>query len=145
MRVYSGRIVRGHGHARENYKVMIPEIAKDFPSVADCGLFGTINVRLDRTFDHSSADHWTPRIAWWPVVGLPGPRVEAFGFIKIEFQFCAQQYDAWIIRPQGHPWTYDGAGVKIITDKKIPGVSYGDACSLHLDHDPSGPRPYWFR
>jgi hypothetical protein len=144
MSVYTGTIVQGQGHASENYKVMIPEIAKDFPSVADSGLFGTINVSLDRPFDHSNADHWTPQIAWSPVVGLESRRLEAFGFIKIKFEFLAQQYDAWIIRPEGHAWTYNGAGVEIIAATKIPGVSYGEVCSFHLDHRPSSPRPAWF-
>jgi hypothetical protein len=144
MSVHSGKIIRGRGRASENYRVMIPEIAKDFPPVADCGQFGTINVLLDRTFEHNNADHWTPPITWRPVVGLDSPRTETFGFTKIKFEFGAQQYDAWIIRPEGHAWTYSCGGVEIIAATRIPGVSYGEACSFHLEHPPLHPRPALF-
>jgi hypothetical protein len=145
MSVYTGTIVAGQGDASANYKVMIPEIAKDFPLVADCGLFGTINVLLDSPFDNSNADHWTPQIVWRPVVGFQeSVRPETFGFIRIKFEFDAQLYDAWIIRPEGHCWTYNGLGVEVIAATQIPGVAYGKACSFRLDHTPSSPRPASF-
>jgi hypothetical protein len=106
MSVYTGIIVKGMGLASENCRVLIAEIAKDFPAVAGCGLFGTINVRLDRPFDPRHADHWTPQIPWRPVVGLEKDRMEAFGLIKVKLDYRDQKYDAWIILPEGHAWTY---------------------------------------
>src|SRR5215470_3729638 len=106
--IHVGTIVRGKGHALKNYRVLIPKIAENYPAVSHCGLFGTINVRLDRPIDNRHADHWTPQITWSPVAAASGRgRLEAFGFIKIQFEYRPGQIsDAWIILPEGHPWTY---------------------------------------
>ncbi len=143
MGIHKGTIVRGQGHAQQNYKVMIPKIAEHYPAVSKCDQFGTINVCLDEPLDNSHADYWTPPILWSPVTGLEKNRLEAFGFIKIKFEYpCGvQKYDAWIILPEGHPWTYDSGGAEIIADVRIPGIEYGKRCALHLDHNPSSPRP----
>ena len=59
------------------------------PAIAGCGLFGTINVRLDQPIDKGHADCWTPLIPWKPKVmgGQPWDqtkdRWEEFGFTSI--------------------------------------------------------------
>jgi len=122
--------------------VLIPKIAEHYPAVANCGQYGTINVRLDELFDNAHADHWTSRTTWHPVAGLENTRCEVFGFIKIKFEAPnGQLFDAWIILPEGHFWTYDRKGVEIIADVCIPGIEYGHRCAFHLDHTPSIPRP----
>jgi hypothetical protein len=142
MAIYTGVIERGQGYASKNYKNMTAEIAKYFPEVSECGQFGTINVYLDSPFDNPNADHWTPRITWRPVVGFDrGPRLEVFGFIKIKLEINDQLFDGWIIRSEGHSWTYDGIGFEIIAAKKIPGVEHGTRCAIHIDHVPKAGRP----
>jgi hypothetical protein len=141
----------GQGLARQNYTVMIPEIAKDFPVVKDCGKHGTINVRrLNPPLRKSFADHWTPRITWHPIAGrneIGEARREIFGFIKIKFEYPlgGQAYDAWVILPEGHRASYsENAGVEIISETLIPDVRRGAACAIYIDHKPSVPRPHNF-
>jgi hypothetical protein len=139
---YRGRIISGEGYASQNYKVMIAEIAKEFPAVGHFGQHGTINVRLETAIETSQADHWTKPVTWNPVAGLTSPRIEGFGFTKIKFK-CLGLYDAWMIFPEGHDWTYSGEGVEVIA-AYIHGVKPGLSCSIHLDHWPLVPRPAWF-
>ncbi len=143
--IHTGTIVQGWGLASKNYRVMIPEIAKCFPPVANCGLFGTINIDLDQPAIHHYADYWTPRIIWHPVKGLQQTRVESFGFIRVKFEYRRQKYDAWIILVEWHDWTNNGKGVEIIADRRIPDISYQERCSIHIDHRPLVPRPAWLR
>jgi hypothetical protein len=143
MSVHTGTIVPGQGHASKNSEAMIREIAKDFPSVVACSRFGTINVRLDLATIHQHADHWTPQITWDPVDGLGKNRTEAFGFIRVKFEYRNEKHDAWVVLPEGHPWTYNGQGVEIIADRLIPGIAHQEPCSIHIEHRPSVPRPAW--
>lgn len=135
----------GQGFARQNYKVMIPEIAKEFPSVKNCGNYGTINVdRLNPPLRKSFADFWTARIRWEPVAGdLGHVRHEKFGLIKIRFECLPSlQYDAWIVLPEGHSYSYnENGGVEIVSETLIPEVNRGAACALYIDHKPEIPRP----
>ena len=144
---HTGTITQGSGNARKHYRITIPKIAEYCSAVANCGQFGTINVELDEPLDNSRADYWTPEIAWNPVpgTGLEENRVEAFGLTKIKFEYPlgGEAYDAWIVLPEGHTWTYNGEGVEVIADVDIPGIAYGRRCALHLDHTPSSPPPSW--
>lgn len=141
-----GTTLKGEGHAHVNYEVMIPQAALHFPDVAKCDRFGTINVLLDHAFDKRYADCWTPQVTWRPKTGLGSTRLEAFGFIKIKFEFPIDkdEYDAWIIFPEGHPFSYGGRGIEIIAEMRIPGVLPKVVCAISLDHIPSVPRPSWF-
>jgi hypothetical protein len=89
----------GKGLAKLNYKVIIPEIAKEFPAFQNCGNRGTINVDfLKPPLRKSFADYWTSRIRWKPVAGNIGTvREEKYGLIKIQFGYPldANRYDTW--------------------------------------------------
>jgi hypothetical protein len=138
----------GEGKAHLNYKVMIPKAAEHCPGVASCDKYGTINVvDLSPPLSKRCADCWTPRVTWYPVVGLEPVRPEAWGFIKIKLEcpLGGERYDVWIILPEGHGFSYrDDAGVEIIADVWIPGAKPGALCAIHLDHIPSMERPDWF-
>jgi hypothetical protein len=146
-KVITGTTERGQRDARENYPNMISAAASYCAAVADCGRYGTINVRLDDGVDKSRADCWTARLLWRPLVEKGKPycgddRSEEFGFIKIKFEYPlpGQLYDAWIILPSGHGAThYDACFVEIIAGELIGGspVPYEARCAIHLDHTPS--------
>jgi hypothetical protein len=142
------RLRGGDGLAYENYKVIIPEIAKEFPAVQNCGRHGTINVdSLNPPLRKSFADYWTSRIRWEPVAGketIGSVRHEKYGLIKIQFGYPlgSDRYDAWIIMPEGHDYPYDeDKGVEIIAEPKIPNLRRGTACAIYFDHKPQTPRP----
>jgi hypothetical protein len=82
----TGTIIHGEGLAQVNYERMIAAAAVHCPAVADCGRFGTINVRLDQLFDKGHADCWTPRVVWRPLRGLDQDREEEFGFVRVELE-----------------------------------------------------------
>jgi hypothetical protein len=89
------------------------------------------------------ADYWTTRIRWEAVVGDLGIRHEKYGLIKIRFE-CppAEQYDAWIVMPEGHGYSYnENGGVEIVSETFIPEVRPGAACAIYIDHKPTEPRP----
>jgi hypothetical protein len=142
-------IVPGQGNAAANHRLLIPRIAARFPEVADCSKFGTINVQLDQPLDRSRADFWTPQIPWIPTQ-MPGAerahRLEAFGFIRIAFEFPlgGPRYAAWIMLPEGSELTYCGDRAEIITSQFIAGVAYSARCAIHLDHTPALAAPLWF-
>jgi hypothetical protein len=154
VKVITGTTERGQRDARENYPNMISAAASYCAAVADCGRYGTINVRLDDGLDKSRADCWTARLLWRPLVEKGKPycgddRSEEFGFIKIKFEYplLGQLYDAWIILPSGHYAShYDANLVEIITAELIGGrpVPYEAHCAIHLDHTPSLVRPASF-
>jgi hypothetical protein len=48
--------IQPQGDARQNYQRMIAAAAVHCPEIADCGLFGTINVQLDDPFDKTRAE-----------------------------------------------------------------------------------------
>jgi hypothetical protein len=142
----------GQGFARENYKVIIPEIAKEFPAVQNCGKHGTINVdSLKPPLRKSFADYWTFGIEWEPVAGkatIGSVRHEKYGLIKIQFEYPlgGDRYDAWAIMPEGHGWSYDeNGGVEIIAEPKICDLQRDTACAIYIDHKPQKPRPNDFR
>ena len=135
----------GQGFARENYKKAIgPAIIKEFSALQNCWNHGTINVDfLDPPLRKSFANYWTTRIRWEAVVGDLGIRHEKFGLIKIRFE-CppAGQYDAWIVMPEGHGYSYnENGGVEIVSETCIPEVRRGAACAIYIDHKPTEPRP----
>jgi hypothetical protein len=141
----------GDGLARWNYPVLIPRAAVHCPDVANFGKDGTINVELDKPLDKGYADCWTPRVTWNPVAGadrIGTTRIEAFGFIKIKFEcpIAGDQFlhDAWIVFPEGHPFSYEGHGIEIIADHWITGAVRGARCAVHVDHAPAIQRPDWF-
>jgi hypothetical protein len=142
-------IIAGQGNAAGNHRLLIPRIAARFPEVANCSQFGTINVHLDEALDRSRADFWTPHIAWIPAA-LPGAdrahRLEAFGFIRIEFEYPlgGRQYPAWIMLPEGSDLTYSDDRVEIVAGVFIEGVAYGQRCAIHIDHLPAVAAPSWF-
>jgi hypothetical protein len=142
-------IIAGQGNAAGNHRLLIPRIAARFPEVANCSQFGTVNVHLDRALDRLRADFWTPHIAWIPAA-LPGAdrdhRLEAFGFIKIEFKcpLGGQQHRAWIMLPEGSDLTYSQDKAEIISDVFIEGVAYGQRCAIYIDHVPAVAAPSWF-
>ena len=136
-----GITTSGEGSASGTNKRQIAAAAVYCPAVADCGRFGTINVRLDQPFDKGHADCWTPRIPWKPKTlgGKPWDqskdRDEEFGF------------DAWIIFCSGHGSTYfDTHYVEIIASELISGrrMKPDSRCAIHLDHAPSIARPASF-
>jgi hypothetical protein len=138
----------GQGFARPNYKVIIPEIANEFPGVQNCGNHGTINVDCLRPpLRKSFADYWTSRIRWEPVAGketLGNVRHERYGIINIEFEYPlgGNRYDAWIIMPEGHGYSYDeNEGVEIVAEPKIPNLERATACAINIDHRPQIQRP----
>jgi hypothetical protein len=149
-----GATIPGQGDASTNNRVLIPAAALHCPAVANYGLYGTINVRLDEPLSKSHADCWTPRFPWRPLVWQDKPyegpdRHEEFGFTKIKFEFPlnGELYDAWIIMPARHPATYlSGNRVEIIAAVLISGqrIGPGHRCAIHLDHTPLIPRPATF-
>jgi len=142
-------IIAGQGNAAGNHRLLIPRIAARFPEVANCSQFGTVNVELDQALDRSRADFWTPHIAWIPAA-LPGAdrahRLEAFGFIRIEFEcpLGGPQYPAWIMLPEGSDLTYSDDRAEIVAGVFIEGVAYGQRCAIHIDHLPAVAAPSWF-
>jgi len=140
----------GEGKACVNYEVMIPAVAVHFPDVANCDKYGTINViELNPPLRKSHADFWTPQTTWAPVIGteiLGKNRPEAFGFIKIKFEcpIGGPTYEAWIILPEGHGYSYRDDGVEIIASVWVPGAKRGEFCAIHVDHTLSVERPDWF-
>jgi hypothetical protein len=138
----------GEGFAGENYKVIIPEIAKEFPAVQNCGNHRTINVDCLRPpLRKSFADYWTSRIRWEPVAGketIGSVRHEKYGIIKIQFEhpLGGNRYAAWIIMPEGHGSPYDeNEGVEIVAEPKIPDLGRATACAIYIDHKPEAQRP----
>jgi hypothetical protein len=148
----TGRIAPsgGEGKAHVNYKAMIPVAALHCPEIASCDKYGTINVeQLAPPLRKSHADCWTPQVIWEPIVdaeNLGRKRPEAFGFIKIGFEcpLGTPLYDAWIIMPSGHGYSYEDTGVEIIASMWIPGANPGVPCAIHLDHKPLKERPAIF-
>jgi hypothetical protein len=148
----TGNITHGEGSASTNYERMIAAAAVYCAAVADCGHFGTINVRLDQPIDKGHADCWTPKTLWKPKVmgGKPSDenRNEEFGFvnIKVEYPLAGDLHDAWIIFPSGHTATYcDPHYVEIIASKLIGGHRLeSGSCGIHLVHAPSIARPASF-
>jgi CTP-dependent riboflavin kinase len=138
----SGTVIRGERNATKNNAVLIPVLAKHFPEIANCGPFGTINVKLDQPLNKSRADIWTRRIIWKPVK-RPESRVEAFGFIKIKFEcpLTGPAYECWTILPEGSTTTYCDNQLEIIADFFIEGVAYGANCAVDIDHRPSVAAP----
>lgn len=146
---FAGTVRQGQGHAAANYERMIAAAAVHYPAVADCGRFGTINVRLDQPLDKGRADCWTPRLVWKPVEALGGDREEEFGFveIKLEYPISGRLQDAWIIYPSGHQATYvDPYLVEVIAADLIGGerLAPGSLCAVHLEHVPPIVRPSSF-
>jgi hypothetical protein len=145
----TGTIMPGQGNAARNHRALIPRVAARFPEVANCSQFGTINVFLDEPLDRSRADFWTPQVAWIPAF-LPAAesayRLEAFGFIRIEFEcpIGGPAYTAWIILPEGSDLTYAGDRAEIIADVFVPAVAYGTRCAIRIDHIPAIEPPSWF-
>lgn len=141
----TGVIVRGEGNAAKNHSVLIPLLATQLPEIANSSRFGTINVRLDQSFDKSRADIWTRRIVWQPAQGTQR-RLEAFGFIKIKFEcpLNGPRYNCWIILPEGSAITYRDDQAEIIADIFIKTVSYGVGCAIEMDHTPTVAAPSSF-
>jgi hypothetical protein len=141
----------GEGNASKNYKAMIPKAAEHCSEIRNCDKYGTINViDLSPPLRKSYADCWTPTVIWPPIADIEKlgvTRKEAFGFIKIKFEYplAGETYDAWIIFPEGHGFTYnEDLGVEIIAEMKVPGIKLGQKCAIHIDHSPSVPRPRAF-
>jgi hypothetical protein len=144
----TGTIKPGQRNASKNYERMIAAAAVYCPAVANCGLHGTINVRLDQPLDKGHADCWTPRIPWkeWE---QKIDREEEFGFIEIKFEYPmgGRLYGAWIVLPSGHEATYyDRFLVEIIAAELIGGrrLDYQTRCAIHLNYDPPIARPSSF-
>jgi hypothetical protein len=139
------------GLASHNYPVIIPLAAAHCPDVANFGKDGTINLELDQSVDKGRADCWTPRLTWHPARGadvIGEERKEAFGFTKIKFECPVGEdqvlHDAWIVFPEGHPFSYESNSIEIIADQWITSAQRGARCAVHVDHSPGIHRPIWF-
>jgi hypothetical protein len=145
-----GTTISGEGHAHANYPRMIAAAAVHCPEVADCGQYGTINIRLDRGIDKGQADCWTPRTVWKPVHGLNfEDRVEEFGFTRIQFEYPLDRplYEAWIIMPSGHLATYiDAFLIEIIAAALVGGSNMkpNKRCAIRIEDRLRTPRPQSF-
>jgi hypothetical protein len=126
--------------------VVMPQAALHCPGVAGYDKFGTINIELNQAIEKSRADCWTPKITWDPLTLNQPHRREAFGFTRIRFEFPldAEAYEAWIVFPESHPFSYGGNGVEVIAAVRIPGMERGKVCAIQFDHVPLEPRPPWF-
>ena len=154
IRIIAGTIRQGQGNASINYANMISAVAQRFPAVANCGQFGTINVRLDERLEKGHADFWTPRTVWRRPASVGAPllvdeRQEEFGFIQAKFEYPLNDRlsGVWIILPSGHQATYaDPFFVELIAAELIGGcrVEYGSRCAIHLSHIPAKERPSSF-
>ena len=150
----TGRTTRGEGRAHINYPVMIAVAATHCPEIADCGQYGTINVKLDQDIDKGLADCWTPRTTWRSVYlggnkSEPQDRIEEFGFTRIKFEYPLEGnfYDAWIIMPSGHEASYyDARLVEIIAAALIGDspIQPCNRCAIHLEDSPQIQRPQSF-
>jgi CTP-dependent riboflavin kinase len=145
----TGTVTGGQGLAATNYVRVIAAASAHSPQIANCGRFGTINVRLDQAFDKSRADIWTPKVSWRPVVRLVDDVVEEFGFVsvKLEYPIGGALHEAWVILPSGHTATYhDPYLVEIIAAELISGqrLRSESLCAVWLDHGPARPRPSSF-
>jgi hypothetical protein len=140
-----GTIQPGQGDASKNYQRMIAAAAVHCPEIANCGLFGTINVHLDEPFDKTRGDCWTPKLPWVPVSfnGTPWDqttsRLEEFGFVRIRFEYPLNGdiHNAWIVFPSLHPYSYSNQEpVEVIAAELIGGcrVQYYSRCAIHLKH-----------
>jgi hypothetical protein len=145
----TGTVTGGQGLAATNYVRVIAAASAHSPQIANCGRFGTINVRLDQAFDKSRADIWTPKVSWRPVVRLADDVVEEFGFVsvKLEYPIGGALHEAWVILPSAHTATYlDPYLVEIIAAELIGGqrLRSESLCAACLDHGPALPRPACF-
>ena len=133
----NGTVIPGDGTAARHNAVLIPLLARYMPEIANSSQFGTINVQLDRPFDKSRADIWTRPIIWQPVHRTER-RLEAFGFINIEFEcpLDGPKYNCWILLPEGSRATYCADKAEIIADVFIEGVVYGANCAINIRHTP---------
>ena len=124
---------------------MIPKAAEFCSEIRNCDKYGTINViNLRPPLRETYADCWTPTVIWYPVVDLEKERPEAFGFIKIKFEYplSGQTYDAWIIFPEAPLYSYDeNQGIEVIAETLIPNMKRGATCAVYIDHVPSMLRP----
>src|SRR6266536_70659 len=147
-----GTIMRGDNKAHINCVILRPQLAQHCKEITTYGKDGTINLQLAHSFPTGgNADCWTPRITWKPnpITGLGELRAEAFGLIKVKFEFPLdrQTYnDVWIILPEGVESTYtdDKVKVEFIAAGPIDGVAYGKQGAIHFDHTPAVPKPPWF-
>jgi hypothetical protein len=145
----TGTVTGGQGLAAINYARIIDAASAHCPEIANCGRFGTINVRLDQPFDKSRADIWTPKVSWRPVVRLDEDVVEEYGFVsvKLEYPIRGALHEAWVVFPSAHAATYlDRYLVEIIAAELISGqrLRSESLCAVSLDHGPALPRPSSF-
>jgi CTP-dependent riboflavin kinase len=138
----SGTVIPGDRTGARHNAVLIPLLSGYIPEIAKASQFGTINVGLDRPLDKSHADVWTRPIIWQPAQRTER-RIEAFGFIKIEFEcpLNGPKYNCWILLPEGSRATYCDDKAEIIADVFIKGVAYEASCAIHIHHTPSVPAP----
>jgi hypothetical protein len=135
-RIYDAAVFKGAGVFSKNIKYQMPHLVWQFPDIKDI-YPASINVQLDKRLPIRKYDCTTLPIPWFDVDysgRVLGWQVERFSFLEIQLEFPigGQLYRAWIMDCHNSATFHNDPLRFEIISNKIPGVTNGQRCRLHI-------------